>query len=100
MYNTDILDLIAQERGVDEYGDPVITETRRTVFCEVISIGQKEFYEAQAVGLQPEKKFILADYLDYSGELFIEHSGVRYRVLRTYRKDVNLEITCTRGVDK
>lgn len=96
---TDILTLVTQARSVDAYGDPVITETTTQVFCEVASIGQKEFYQAQAVGLQPEIKFILADYLDYSGQLYVEHDGVRYHVLRTYRTGQRLEIVCNREVN-
>lgn len=95
----DVLTLIQQERGVDGYGDPVITETRREVFGEQMSIGQKEFYQAHAVGLQPEIKFKLADYLDYEGETLVEHEGQRYRVLRTYRTGQEIEITCYREVN-
>ena len=95
----DVLTLIRQDRGVDDYGDPVITETRRDVFCTLASIGQKEFYQAHAVGLQPELKFKLADYLDYEDEPLVEHNGQRYRVLRTYRTGQTLEITVYREVN-
>jgi SPP1 family predicted phage head-tail adaptor len=95
----DILTLIKQIQGVDEYGDPAITETSREVFCRLASIGQKEFYQAHAVGLQPEIKFVLADYLDYSGEALVEHDGQRYRVLRTYRSGIELELVCYREVN-
>lgn len=95
----DILTLIQQTQTVDEYGDTATQETTRDVFCKVGSIGQKEFYQAQAVGLQPEVKFILADYLDYDGETTVEHNGTRYRVLRTYRAGQELELTAYREVN-
>ena len=95
----DVITLIKQTRGVDDYGDPSITETTRDVFAKLGSIGQKEFYQAHAVGLQPEVKFVLADYLDYEGENFVQHDGQRYRVLRTYRKGQELEITVYREVN-
>lgn len=95
----DVITLIQQNRSVDDYGDPVITETARDVFAKLGSIGQKEFYQAHAVGLQPEIKFILADYLDYDGEELVQHNGQRYRVLRTYRKGQELEITVYREVN-
>lgn len=95
----DVLLLIQQHRSVDEYGDPVLQETSRQVFCGVRSIGEKEFYQAHAVGLQPEIKFVLADYLDYNREPLVEHNGQRYRVLRTYRKDRELELTCYQEVN-
>lgn len=95
----DVLTLIRLEITLDEYGDPVITEIPREVFAEQMSIGLKEFYQAHAVGLQPEVKFKLADYLDYEDEIVVEHDGNRYRVLRTYRTGQELEITCYREVN-
>lgn len=95
----EILTLISVVNGVDEYGDPATTETSREVFCRLASIGQKEFYQAQAVGLQPELKFVLADYLDYSGETLVEYDGQRYRVLRTYRDGLELELIVYREVN-
>ena len=74
-------------------------ETTREVFAKMGSIGQKEFYQAQAIGLQPELKFVLADYLDYEGETLVEHDGQRYRVLRTYRAGQELELTVYREVN-
>lgn len=96
----DVLTLIHQTITLDEYGDPVIAETRRDVFAEQMSIGLKEFYQAHAVGLQPEIKFRLADYLDYDGETCIVYTGQRYRVLRTYRTGQELEIVCYREVNQ
>ena len=95
----EVITLIQQTQGVDDYGDPVITETTREVFAKLGSIGQKEFYQAHAVGLQPELKFVLADYLDYDAEPMVEHLGQRYRVLRTYRKGQELELTVYREVN-
>lgn len=95
----EILTLIQTTQDVDDYGDPVITETTREVFANLGSIGQKEFYQAHAVGLQPELKFVLADYLDYDDEPLVEHNGQRYRVLRTYRKGQELELTVYREVN-
>lgn len=95
----DIMTLIATTNGVDEYGDPVVSQTRRDIFCRVASIGQKEFYQAHAVGLQPEVKFVIADYLDYNREAMVEHDGQLFRVLRTYRTGQELELVCYREVN-
>ena len=96
----DIIQLIRTTQTVDAYGDPVMKATARQVFCQVASIGTKEFYQAQATGLQPEIKFALADYLDYNGETLVEYDGIEYRVLRTYRSGQRLELTCYREVHK
>lgn len=90
----DIIFLISTAQSVDEYGDPVITEAKRRVFCRAASIGQKEFYQAHATGLKPEVKFCLADYLEYRQEKIVEYGGNRYHVLRTYRDGQELELTC------
>ena len=70
----------------------LVGEERRTVLAGLRSIGQSEFYQAQATGYRPELKFVLADYLDYNGETLIEHTGTLYRVLRTFRAGQELEI--------
>ena len=41
----------------------------------------------------------LTDYMDYQGQKYLIHEGIRYTVLRTYRTSGNeLEITCYGGV--
>ncbi len=85
--------------SVDEYGDPVGVEERRDLFCAVLSIGQSEFYQAQTIGVKPQIKAVISDYLDYQDEQEAVVEGVRYKVLRTYRKMSNeLEITLYGGV--
>lgn len=86
--------------GKDEYGDPVCKELRtQEIFAEQRSISQTEFYQAQTSGEKPEIKFVIPDYLEYSGQQYLIHADVRYKVLRTYRKVGNeLEITCYGGV--
>ena len=93
----EILALIKRTHVVDENGDPVVTETTRTVFCRLASIGQQEFYQANTTDFHPELKFILADYLDYAGETMAEHDGQRYRVIRTYRSGQELELVVERA---
>ncbi|MBO4750431.1 MAG: hypothetical protein J5546_08945 [Lachnospiraceae bacterium] len=124
MYNS-LIKLVQQVKTVDEYGDMQIQETERPVFAEVKSIGQKEFYEAAAVGLKPEIKFVLADFLDYQGEQQLRYEPfsqapsvfpgdgllpgetsparakeLTYDVIRTYRTGISLEIVCSRGVNE
>lgn len=103
MFN-DLITLKKETNTVNEYGDTVQTFTSRNVFAEVKSIGQTEFYQAQATGLKPEIKFVIADFADYQDEKIISYcpyGGVTedYTVLRTYRNKINLEIVCKRGID-
>lgn len=96
---SELLTLIRQTTGVDDYGDPTVAETFREVFGRLGSIGQSEFYQAHAVGLKPELKFILADYLDYENETLVEYLGQRYRVLRTFRNGQELELVLYQEVN-
>lgn len=103
MYNETIT-LVKESKTVDEYGDIQATTTERTIFAEVQSIGTVEFYQAEAVGMKPEIKFIIADYLDYEGEQALKYTpfaGVEnlYSIIRTYRNGNQLELTAKRGVD-
>jgi len=103
MYN-EVITLISEEKTIDAYGDPVITESRKNVFAQLKSIGQSEFYQAQAVGLKPEVKFVIADYFDYNGQKKLEFAEYEkeaevYTVLRTYRAGNTLEIVCKRGIE-
>lgn len=91
MYN-DCIELLAAVNDTDEYGDTVEKVTARTVFAEAKSIGYKEKYEALGIGLNPEFKFVLADYYDYQGEELIRYNGTEYRVIRTYRTGTAIEL--------
>ena len=100
-----IITLKKETNTVNEYGDTVQTFAERTVFAEVKSIGQTEFYQAQATGLKPEIKFVIADFADYQGEKILSYkpfgasAAEDYTVLRTYRNKINLEIVCQRGIE-
>ena len=99
-----VIFLIKETNTINEYGDTVQTFTERQVFAEVKSIGQSEFYQAEAVGLKPEIKFVIADFADYQNEKQLKYTpfgGTEqiYDVLRTYRNKINLEIVCARGIE-
>lgn len=99
MYN-EIIKLRKIDRTYDDVGEPIETSTEIEVYAKILSIGQQEFYQAQATGLKPELKFEIADYLDYEDEKELIHDNKRYQILRTYRKSTRqLEITVYGGVN-
>ena len=79
------------------YDGSTRVETKREVFCGFRSIGMREFYQASATDFHPELKLVLADYLDYDGETLADYNGQRYRILRTYRTGLELELTLERA---
>lgn len=101
----DVITLKKESNTVNKYGDTVQTFTERTIFAEVKSISQTEFYQAQATGLKPEIKFVIADFADYQGEKILsykpfgEETAADFTILRTYRNKLNLEIVCARGIE-
>ena len=70
---------------------------RREILARLGSIGMREFYAANASDFHPEAKFILADYLDYNNEKLVIYEGEPFRVLRTYRNGLELELTVERA---
>ena len=86
---TEVATLIKREYGKDD--------VKRVVFCGFRSIGMKEFYSASSTDFHPELKLVLADYLDYDGETLADYNGQRYRIVRTYRKGMELELTLERA---
>ena len=95
MFNQ-IIKLIQETKTVNEYGDTEVTTTEKEVFAELRSVGMKESYEMMALGLKPEFTFVLSDYFDYDDEEKIVYEEKFYKVIRTYRKGINLEIVVTR----
>lgn len=94
---TDVITLVAQTITTDKYGNEVAKETERTVFCEVDSISQTEFYAAANTELNPEYKFTIF-FGDYEGEEVVVFNGARYSVYRTYRTGDNLELYAERKI--
>lgn len=93
----DIIDLIKAEKVVNELGDTVETTSEKSVFAQVKSVGSKRKYEALSFGLKLVWKFILADYLDYSGEDQVRYDGDVYQVTDTFRRpDGGIELTVAR----
>ena len=94
---TDVITLVAQTISTDQYGNEVATEVETTVFCEVDSITQTEFYQAANTELNPEYKFTIF-FGDYSDQPIVIYNGVRYAIYRTYRADDNLELYVERKI--
>lgn len=89
----DVINLIGEVPGAHGVFDAV-TETSRQVYCTVRTVGMSEAYAAMSYGLHPELVFLLSEYTDYQGEKIAEYAGKRYRIVRTYRANQGIELTC------
>ena len=94
---TDVITLITQTITTDKYGNEEATETEHTVYCEVDSISQTEFYAAANTELNPEYRFTIF-FGDYEGESLVKFNGARYSVYRTYRTGDDLELYTERKI--
>ena len=94
----DVIKLIKVTEGErDEYGNPELVRSSIEVFCRVESVSRAEFYQASQTGLHPSYTFVLTHYMDYHGEQEIEYTDWmgethRYDIIRTYRRDDELEL--------
>lgn len=99
MYN-DVIKLLSAAQSTNNIGDVIDgTPTEKEVFVKVKSINQNEFYQAQASGFKPEIKFVLKDYYDYNDEKQVKYNDIIYDVIRTYRNNNEMELTCVKGVN-
>ena len=94
---TDVITLVTQTITTDKYGNEEATETERTVYCEVDSVSQTEFYAAANTELNPEYRFTIF-FGDYEGESLVKFNGARYSVYRTYRTGDDLELYTERKI--
>ena len=83
MMRSDVITLIAESPEAHGIFDPP-TESERTVFCYVKSVGFREYFEALSQSLHPSFVFVLRDYAEYHGEKVCTYHGTRYRIIRTY----------------
>ena len=97
MFN-EVIYLLTTKHRTNEVGDQIEELEKTMRFATFKSIGQAEFYQAQAQGLKPEIKFVLPDYLDYDNQEEVIYNNFRYKVLRTFRNGNELEITCYGGI--
>lgn len=83
MDRSDVINLIGYTRTQDDYGQWIETSSTKQVYCQVESVGQREFFEAGRNGLNPQYKFTLFGG-DYNNEPVVEYKGNQYAVYRTY----------------
>lgn len=85
MDRSNVIKLISSTRQQDDYGVWQETLEERSVYCNVQSVSQSEFFEGGRNGLNPEYKFTVF-FGDYDGETLVEYEGLTYAVYRTYQK--------------
>ena len=85
MDRSNVIKLISSTKSQDDYGIWKETLSERTVYCNVQSVTQSEFFEGGRNGLNPEYRITMF-FGDYNGESMVEHEGKIYAVYRTYKR--------------
>jgi hypothetical protein len=87
------VDLITITNSVNDLGDNIKSKAYSTVFAQLGSIRQSEYYQANANGLKPQFMFTLRS-IDYGGEKSLRYSSTEYEVIRIYDKGEHTELIC------
>ena len=83
MDRSDIVTLVKRTYALDDYGVQQPTETKRDVYCNVVSVNSTEYFEGGRNGLNPVFRMTMFKY-DYDDEDIVEYKGKRYSVYRAY----------------
>lgn len=92
-----VITLLGGEPSVNAAGDTIPGSARTDVVARIRSVGQSEFYQAQALGQKPEIKAVIWA-VEYAGQQQVEIDGRVYRINRTYQDGDHMELTCQSGV--
>lgn len=76
--------LISKETERDDYGVQQVREVKRTVCCNVFTVGDAAYYAAAAAGVHPEAVLQMRKAA-YRGERLVEFDGARLKVERVDR---------------
>lgn len=96
---SNIANLITVIRTTDNAGDPTEIETFDQVFCNELSVGQTEFYQAMATGFKPEIK-IEMNRFEYTNQKQVLYNSITYDVIRAYAKNTEvIELTLGGGIN-
>lgn len=98
MVRNTTVNLIKKTYVSDDIGQQIPAETIKTVFADIQSISQNEFFKAGQSGLKPQYKILIWGF-EYNGETAIELDGKKYSVYRTFlRNDEKIELYLTEKV--
>lgn len=83
--------LIGQTPTRDDIGQEVMTDTRSTVYCTVLSVSRAEWSAARQRSLEPVTVLKVFCF-DYHDEAVAEFEGKRCEVYRTHEKGDYIEV--------
>lgn len=95
MYWKDVGYILTERNTISELHRPKIVYDEKKVYCNIKSIGQSEFYQAQVAGLKPEIKVEVKLQDVVENATHFKYKDKIYKILRTYKLQDKTEITLT-----
>ena len=96
MYYSDKISLVAITEAETSLAAAIAAGTKTSVFADIKSVRQSEFYQAAAIGINPTIVFIVWT-AEYSNQAAVEWDSKQYKVIRTYDKqDEKTELVCAK----
>lgn len=80
-FAVDLITIVTEKDELNQIVEK--TRTDATVYAEIDSVTQTEFFSAGRLGFQPDFKATIYDF-EYSDQKIIKYSGKLYSVYRTY----------------
>lgn len=83
-----VVELIVPTRTKNEIGcyTSDSPQSPRTVFCEIYSVSQNEFYSGAQKGLRPEYR-VEMQAVNYQGERYVNYNNEKYQIIRTFHRE-------------
>ncbi len=81
VYPIDLITVTTEKDSLNQVVEK--TRTDATVYAEISSVSQTEFFSAGRLGLQPSLKATVYDF-EYGGQTIVKHNSKLYSVYRVY----------------
>lgn len=81
VYPIDLVEIVTEKDSLNQVVEK--TRTTKTVFAEIGSVSQTEFFSAGRLGFQPSFKATIYDF-EYAMEPIVKYNGKPYSVYRIY----------------
>ena len=81
IYPIELIEIVTEKDELDQVKEK--TRTKKTVYAEINSVSQTEFFSGGRIGLTPSLKATIYGF-EYNDEPVVKWNGKLYSVYRTY----------------
>lgn len=81
VYPIDLVEIVTEKDALNQVVEK--TRTTKTIYAEINSVSQTEFFSAGRLGFQPSFKAVIYDF-EYNAEPIVKYNSKLYSIYRTY----------------